>query len=242
LRRSLRAWTSPSLQAADHREQAQRLNQLASTIRTPTDARRFVDLVADIFAEQLPPASISNALLERVAQAELSAVTDPQKLIPEQRAADAWNAYAATIQAPEEYRVTPAEIHNLRDSFLASARMYWSRSHYTIWTIPGIYATQADGALASGCRPIESIRLLWDLANMPDNLKGARERVSEGVLLSDLWRQPPDQPASGTGRCYVTARLVPRNPVEVAAREYVNRNGVRAFGRTLTAMLDHALA
>ncbi len=237
----LRACASESPKPIDYREQAERLNQLAASIHTPADARLLVDFVADIFSKQLPPASVSSTIRERVAQAEFLAVSNPQKLIPEWRVAEAWNTYAETIQAPEECQVTPAEIHNLRDAFLTTACLSWKRGSRNIWSVPAIYATQADGAIAAGCRAIESIRVFWDLASMPDNLTSARVRVNQGVLASDLFRQAQERPSSGTRPSYISAGPATRNPVEVAEREYVARSGTKAFGNALNAMLERAL-
>jgi hypothetical protein len=38
----------------DYRQRVEELNQLASTIQTPRDARRFVDFLADLFAKDTP--------------------------------------------------------------------------------------------------------------------------------------------------------------------------------------------
>ena len=227
-------------QPVDYREKAIRLNQLAAEIHTIADARMLVDFVADLFSEQLPPSAVSNSMRAKVAEAEFDAVTDPQRLIPEQRVAEAWNTYVRTIDAPPDRQVSIAEVHNLRDAFFTTAGLIWTRGGRNIWAVPAIYATR-DGVLAGGCRAMESARILWDLASMPDNLESARVRVSQGLLASNLFRQAQDRPATTTHRSYISAGPGRRNPVEDAERDYVTRNGTRAFGRTLATLLDQTL-
>jgi hypothetical protein len=240
--RYFKVWTSTLRQPIDYREQAQRLNQLASGIQTPADARTFVDFLANIFSEQLPPSSVSSTMREKVAQAEFASVSNPQKLIPEWRVVEAWNIYAQTIQAPRECQVTDAEVHNLRDAFLTTARLSWERGSRNIWSVPAIYATRADGGIAAGCRAIEAIRVFWDLANMPDNLASTRVRVTQGVLTSDLFRKALEHPSTMSHRGHVSIGPATLNPVEIAEREYIAKNGVKTFGKALDTMLDQALA
>ena len=225
------------------REQAVTLDRLASGIRTAADARRYVEFVATIFVDQLPRTWATKALRERVAQSELAAVGDPRKGISEQRVADVWNAYAAAIQAPEESRVSAAEVHSLRDSFFTLARIFWNREHRTIWTVPSLYATQADGSLAPGCRPVEAIRILRDFANKPDNLRGARERVRRGLLASEEFAEELKRPASswkGSARLEVRSR--PIDPIRLAAQQYIAEHGVNAWRSAVARMLEALLA
>ena len=239
--RYLGARTRTSL-PGDDRERAQQLNELAGNIRTPADARRFVDFIAEIFSEETPPGWTNGSLRERIAQAEFSAVSDSQRLIPEARVAEAWNAYMGTLQAPKEYEVTAAEIHNLRDAFLTTARISWNRGSRNIWAVPSIYATLPDGRLAPGCRAVESIRVLWDLANMPGNLKSARDRTNRGVLISDLFRQAQSKPSPSSTAAHVEGRRGSSNPVQIAESQYVKTNGMTAFGNAVITMLDRTLA
>jgi len=227
--------------AIKYREQAIHLNDLAAEVRTIADARAFVDFVVEIFSDELPPHSVSRSLRERTAQAEFAAVTDPQKLIPEERIAAAWNTYVSTLEAPRDHHATAAEIHNLRDAFLTTASTLWARGSRNIWAAPAIYAVTEDGAIAEGCRAIESIRILWDLANQPDDLLSARVRVSKGVLLSEQFRQVQEHSSRGTSRSYVAVKMMPQNPIEAAEREYVAKHGIKAFAKVVNAMLDQTL-
>jgi hypothetical protein len=191
----------------------------------------------------MPSAWTRSSLRNRVAQVEYSAVSDPQETIPEPRLADAWNAYVDTLQASEDQKVTPADLHNLRDSFLTSARLSWTSGSRNIWAVPSIYATLPDGGLAPGCRAVESIRVLWDLANMPDNLKAARDRVSKGLLASDLYYKPPQSPGLAATRvALVTSGIRSPYPIELAQRNYIQLNGSRAFSHAVMAMLMKTLS
>jgi len=204
------------------------LNELAANVETLHDARRLVDFVATIFEKELPPAWASKPLLDRIAQAEYLAVSGEQGLIPERRLAEAWNAYVGAIHAPEESRVAAAEIHNLRDSFFTTGRLLWDRGNRNIWLVPSIYAARPDGKLAVGCRAIEAIRVLWDLANMPDNLKTARDRVQKGLLASEELAQAERRPEPSSRNQVVSGGGVITNPVETAARDYIHSNGMLA--------------
>src|SRR5439155_28359 len=84
-----------------------RMNELAAHINSEADARAFVDAVADMFADNLPPAWATRGIRERIARAEYEAVSDPLRQIPEQRIADVWNKYVREIGASEEPIVRP---------------------------------------------------------------------------------------------------------------------------------------
>jgi hypothetical protein len=240
--RYLGARATKAPRATDYRQYAEELNQLAASIQTPADARRFVDFVADLFSEDTPSMWTTNSLRKRIAQAEFSAVSDPQKAIPEPRLAAAWNAYVDTIGAPEDQKVTPAALHNLRDGFLTTARFGWNRGSRDFWLAPSIYATLPDGHLAPGCRAVESIRVLWDLANMPENIKAARDRESKGLLTSDLYRKPSRSPGSSVTRGSISFGVRKPYPIELAQRNYIQLNGNKAFSKAVMEMLNATLS
>lgn len=54
-------------------------------------------------------------------------MSDPAKLIPEQRIVDVWNEYVREIGAPDETIVTAAEIHYMRDAEFAVAQKMWTQ-------------------------------------------------------------------------------------------------------------------
>jgi hypothetical protein len=226
----------------EQRETAEHLNELAANIRTPGDARRMVDFVAQLFMEVMPHALMTSSMRSRISDAEFSAVSDANKLIPEQRLADAWNAYAESMQAPDTCKVTAPEIHYLRDSMLVTARFFWDRSHMNFWSVPSIYATQADGGIARGCRAVESIRILWDLASQPESIKSARDGVRRGVLFSELLRQEQaNSSAPATGNS-LTEALSYTNPMDMAQRQYIQARGNKAYRKEVIKMVESALA
>ena len=191
------------------------MNELAGHFHSLDDSRKLVELIAAMFADDLPPMWATNTLRDRLAVAEYQSAIDPTKLIPEQRIADAWNKYAREIGAPEEALVNVAEIHNLRDAFHVEAQLLWGRGSQNIWTMPDIYAVNPDGNLADGCRTIEALRVIWDIANLFENLRVVRESVRKGITASDLMRKSKEAPPSERVQAKVMAS-VSDNPVRVA--------------------------
>jgi hypothetical protein len=47
--------------------------------------------------------------------------------------------------------------------------------------MPNIYAVGPDEKVADGCRAVEALRVVWDIANQVENLRSARERVQKGA-------------------------------------------------------------
>ena len=226
-----------------HRQQAIRMNEIAGHITSPQDAQRLVDMIARMFADGLPPDWATRSIRKQIARVEYESATNPAKLIPEQQVADAWNRFITEIGAPEESRVSAEEIHYLRDGTYTTARLLWPRKEVqTIWTMPAIYSAEPDGRVADGCRALEAIRTLHDLAYQPANLEWARERARKGILFSEVIRQEQKQ-RSGTGRSYgrVEVHVAPPNPVMIAAKRYVQERGESAMARALEQLLSDAL-
>jgi len=215
-----------SLLYEHHRQEAIRMNELAAHISSEADARAFVDAVADMFADSLPPSWITGGIRERIAHAEYEAVSDPLRLIPEQRIADVWNKYVREIGAPEEAIVTPAEIHSMRDGTFAAVQVMWSRgTNQTAWTMPNIFAVGVDGKVAEGSRAVEAIRVLYDLAWQFVNLRSARERLRKGIVASDAIKQSLENTKANQK---TIARLVVRtdtDPLRAAEFKYVREHG-----------------
>ena len=220
-------------------EHAIAIDNVASHIQSPDDARKLVDLVSAEFSDELPPRWATRSLRERLARAEYQSAADPGSLIPEQHIADVWNDFVEKIGAPQEAMLNAAEIHYLRDAQYVSARLGWSEGQQQIWTIPGVFALGPDGKVANGSRALEAIRLLWNLGNLTDDFAGIHEQVQKGVLFSDLFPHPekPWKPSGG----YVTARVVSL-PVQQAAFRYIRDHGERAFDRAVETLLKDLLA
>jgi len=215
-----------SLRSEQYRQAAIRTNELAAHINTEADARAFVDEVADMFADSLPPAWATSGIRERIAHAEYEAVSDPLRQIPEQRIADVWNKYVREIGASEEAVVTAAEIHSMRDATFATAQVMWLRgTNQTAWTMPNIFAVGVDGKVAEGSRAVEAIRVIYDLDRLFDNLRSARERLRKGIVASDAIKKSLENAKADQK---TTGRLVARidnNPLRPAEYKYVHDHG-----------------
>lgn len=227
--------------ARDLQEQAVLLDRLAGSIREPEDARRMVDLVAEIFAAKLPSGLRTRSLRTRMAEVEYAAVKDPLRGIPEDRVARVWNEYVGMVGAPEACGVSAAEVHSLRDSYFTMARFTWGREYKNVWSVPSIYATQRDGTLAPAGRAVESVRVLWDLAHTPGNLRGARERVGKGVLYSEEMAGYQQRPDSSFRR-EMHFEVRGEEAIAAAARVYVTEHGMRAYNGVVERMLEGLLS
>src|SRR6266403_972093 len=191
-----------------HRQEAIRMNELAAHINSEADARAFVDAVADMFADSLPPSWATRGIRERIAHAEFEAVSDPLRQIPEQRIADVWNKYVREIGASEEAVVTAAEIHGMRDAAFAVGQVMWTRgTNQSAWTMPNYFAVGEDGKVAEGCRAGEALRVIYDLDRMFVNLRSARERLRKGIVASDAIKKSLENTDTNQK---TTARLVAR--------------------------------
>jgi hypothetical protein len=217
-----------------HRQAAIQMNDLAGRIHSDADALALVEGVADIFADLLPPAWAGPSIRQRVAHAEYEAVSDPSRLIPEQRIADVWNKYVREIGAPGDAVVNTAEIHSMRDAAYASGEVMWTRGmNQTIWTMPNIYATGPSGKIADGCRAVEALRVIYDLDRMFDNLRSARDRLRKGIVLSDEIRKDLENTNSIQK---TTARLESRTYTDLvrpAEYRYMREHGVGNFNQLL---------
>jgi hypothetical protein len=218
------------------------INDLAGQIQSLDDARKLVDLVAEEFSDELPPKWATRSIRDRITRAEYESAAEPGALIPEQRVADAWNDYIEKIGAPQESYITAAEIHILRDSHYVTSQLSWARGNQTIWTIPNIYAIGPDGKVANGCRALEVLNILWQLANQPEVLEGARDLIKKGQMPSDMYKNPSKAPAPGTVNGYMIARIMPPNPIEQAAYRYMHEHGARALNRAVDALLTDLFA
>lgn len=221
------------------RQESIRVNELAAHIGSEADARAYVDAVADMFADSLPPSWATRGIRERIAHAEYEAVSDPLRQIPEQRIADVWNKYVREIGASEEATVTAAEIHNMRDATFAVAEAMWSRGTIqNAWTMPNIFAVGADGKVAEGCRAVEALRVVHDLDQQFDNLRGARERLRKGVVASDAINKSLENTKANQK---TTARLtawVDTNPLRSAEYRYAHEHGADHLNQVVEMLFE----
>jgi hypothetical protein len=228
---------NPSYEA--HRQAAIRINELAGNVHSEAEAREFADAIANVFAAQLPPAWATRSIRHRVVGAEYEAVTNPSRQIPEQRIADVWNQYVREIGAPDEALVTAAEIHNMRDADYASGQMMWTRGIQNVWTMPMIYALGPDGKVADGCRAVEALRVIHEIAYQFDNLRGARERLQKGILASHVIKQSQEKLNSGAikSRVRLEARVA-NNPIRPAESRYIREQGANRFNELLERLFN----
>ena len=226
--------------AAEVRESARQaaihVNRLAGNIHSEADAQAFVDAVAEHFTGSLLQSWMTRRVRRRVARAEYAAVSDPSRLIPEQRVAEVWNAYVRELDAPEETLVSVAELHNLRDATYTMNKSMWKKEQFpqSLWTVPDVYAVDAQGKVAGGCRAIEALRILHDMSFSYQSVLGARERVRKGVLVSDSVapREQNSTPRPQTMRAELRATR-DANPVRLAEYHYVQAHGEPDYQRLL---------
>ena len=223
-----------------HRQQSIEVNELAAHISSEADAQKLVDQVAAIFKDELPPVWASADVRKRLAHAEYKAATDTSALISDERITQVWNRYVREIGAPEQAIVTVEEVHNLRDAQYVTSQMLWQRdSNQNIWTVPNIVAVGSDGKVASGCRALESIRVIYSMGHLFDNVLAARKRVQQGLLVSDeLASRPKDQRSEQKA----VAMVVPdTNPIRPAEQNYVREHGSLAFNTLLAELFSELI-
>jgi hypothetical protein len=225
------------------RQTAIHINDLAGNIHSEADARAYVDAVAEELTGHSHMSWTTRSIRHRVAHAEYEAATDPSRLIPEQRIVDIWNEYVREIGAPEEAIVTVTEVHNLRDSMYLGASQYtWKRElAQSIWTMPNIYALDADGKVASGCRALEALKIIHDMHDMFQNVRFARERVQKGVLASEAFKQRQLNPQQSAKPMFSSAELhaiSTRNPVLPAAYRFQQEHGEHAYQELLRRLFS----
>jgi hypothetical protein len=218
------------------RQAALHVNDLAGNLHSEADAQAFVDAVAERFTDSLLQSWMTRSVRLRVAHAEYEAVSNPAMLIPEQRIANVWNEYVRELDAPEETLITATELHSLRDAAYTMNRRMWKNERFpqSLWTMPDVYAVDAEGRVAGGCRAVEALKILHDMSFSFQSVIGARERVKKGILASDEarhWRQdaaPHPQPARAEVRATGN-----ENPVRLAEYHYMQAHGERDYQRLL---------
>jgi hypothetical protein len=225
------------------RQRAIHINDLAGNIHSEADARAYIDAVAEELTGHRHMSWTTRSIRHRVAHAELEAATDASRQIPEQRIVDIWNEYVREIDAPEEAIITLAELHNLRDSMYTGAIQFaWKREmSQSIWTMPNVYATDANGQLANGCRAVEALKIIHDMHEMFQNVRFARERTQKGVLASEAFRQRQNSTSRPPKATFTSAELraiSTVNPIRPAAYHYQQEHGERAYQQLLRRLFD----
>lgn len=217
------------------------MNTLAGNLRTPDDAHTLARLFTEEFSIELPGKLTDRRFLDHLAGAELNAARDPAHGISEEQVAAAWNTYLGEIGAPPETRVTPAEIHSLRDGHYAASRyFFWRPGMENIWSMPALYNTQPDGSLAPNCRPLEALVTLWGIDAIYENLSAARYRIRRGIVLSEQYKHL--KPAPAHRRASVSVSVSPPNPVAQAEYLYAQQHGNRQLRAAKERLAEDILA
>lgn len=223
------------------RRRAIHINDLAGNIHSEADARAYVDAVAEELTAHQHMSWTTRSIRHRVAHAEFEAATDASCQIPEQRVVDIWNEYVREIEAPEEAIVTLAELHNLRDAMYSSGEFMWKNEMtQSLWSMPNVYAIDADGKVASGLRAVEALKVIRDMHEMFGLVGSAKARVQKGVLESDLRKQPRETAQRGQP-IFTIAELHAiknDNPIRPAAYHYQQEHGERAYQQLLRRLFD----
>jgi hypothetical protein len=228
-----------------HRQAAIHIDELAGNIHSEADARAFVDAIAEQFTEHRYQFWTTFSIRRRVAHAEYAAVSDPSGLIPEQRIVDVWNEYVREIDAPAETLVTVAQVHNLRDAVYYSSQRMWQRPMQTLWTMPNVHAVDADGKVASGCRAVEALKVVYQMHESFLSLLSARERAQKGILPSELAAQRREQGSLSQATPVKSQAqwraLTTENPVRLAAYRYLQAHGESAYRQLLKRLFAELL-
>jgi len=223
--------------------EAIRINELAGRIRSEADARKLVDSVAEVLTNHRHLFWAAQGIRRRVAHAEYETVSDPVRLIPEQHIVDIWNEYVREIDAPEETLITAAELHSFRNAnYQTTSRYAWRNDlSQSIWTMPNIYAVEADGQLAAGCRALESLKIIHEMHERFINVQAARRRVQMEAEAADDLKQPPPEPGS-TPKPHLAIGWfhagVTEDPIGAAVYRYRQEHGSRAYDRLIRRLFD----
>jgi hypothetical protein len=112
----------------------------------------------------------------------------------------------------------------------------WKNERFpqSLWTVPDVYAVDAEGRVAGGCRAVEALRILHDMSFSFQSVLGARARVQKGTLVSDLVKQRDKdstlRPLAARSELTATRN---ENPVRMAEYHYVQAHGERDYQRLL---------
>jgi hypothetical protein len=155
-------------------------------IRTEADARAYIEALVKRWGPDETKYSHLTELKGRLAQAEYSAVRDPERLISESQVAKTFNRLMDEWEMPGWTRISVPELHAFRIQY---ASVIYPRS----------VARLPDGSIAPGCRPTEAL-LLFDFLNFNGGVPPRiREQVRESrfpwSLLKRLkWSRPTPEP------------------------------------------------
>lgn len=217
------------------RKEAVRINDLAGNIHSEADARKLVDAVAEELTHHKHLFWAAEKYRHRVAHAEFESVSDPAALIPEERIVDVWNEYAREIDAPEEALITLADLHTFRAADLHFSQHNWQLDlTQSIWSAPNVYALDAGGNLADGCRALEALKIIVSMHDQFFRVQFARR----------MPKQQPAEVSSTKANAFKGGVLLANStsqPVHSAAYQYQQEHGVRAYDQLVRRLFDELL-
>jgi hypothetical protein len=146
--------------------------------------------------------------------------------------------YAREIGAADEAIVSVAEIHNMRDGSFTGAQLMWARGNQTIWTMPNVFALGADGKVADGCRAVEALRVIHDLDDLFQNLRGARDRLRRGIVASEEVKKRVGEPNPQPHSTFRFEAHADTNSIHAAERRYMQEHGSEAYTQLLFRLFD----
>jgi hypothetical protein len=116
--------------------------------------------------------------------------------------------------------------------------LMWARGAQTIWTMPNVYALGPDGKVADGCRALESLRVFHDLEGVFQNLRGARDRLQRGIVLSEEVKKRAGEPNPQPHITFRPEAHADTNPIRPAEGRYVQEHGREAYSQLLARLFD----
>jgi hypothetical protein len=227
--------------AADFANQTRQLNDVAGSIHSEAEARRFVELLWKRFSDgglKWVPSSI----LDRVARAEYAAVARG-KVIPEERIANSFNTFMQRLEAPDWTHVTAEELRTMRVGELVTARATWN-SYPNIWTMPNVYHVDSNGNLAPGCRAVEALKLLYTLNELFTNVFYAREHVRQGpdgANIERTLRSVPSEAQIRENRATVARGWQREQELRQIKFIYAKQHGAKAYEELVRQMIEGVL-
>ncbi len=214
------------------RKEAVRINDLAGKIHSEADARKLVDAVAEQLTHHKHLFWAAESFRHRVAHAEFESVSDPSGLIPEERIVDVWNEYAREIDAPEEALISLTDLRTFRAADVHFSQHNWQLDlTQSIWSAPNIYAVDAGGNLADGCRALEALKTIVSMHDQFFRIQFARRAPKQ------LPTEAGSVKASAFRGAVLSARTTSQ-PVSSAAYRYQQEHGVHAYDQLVRRLFD----
>ena len=114
----------------------------------------------------------------------------------------------------------------------------WSRGGLgqSLWMAPNIYALDASGKVAEGCRAIEALKILHDMESSFLSVLSARERVRKGALVSEWVKHPQPDAAQPPKTALRVSQNMPLDQISSCARQYSRDHGQKAYRQLMVRL------